>query len=540
MASMIKNITPLYMSAVASMKPGGQHAVQQTFPYVFQQDFQAGTSYFPSAVGTPMNLMVGETFQSEYHKQKHSEAVQSVYNGIYNDKMKEQKLLTGTANYHLPRPVLGQRVFANPSLGAGSDSSARRDGFTAPWTIVQNMVPTIQTVADTTREFHQYGAGMVGGVMKTQEGFNYYTKNLRDRIGQLNAMNSLAVGMPVPRGETSQPISDSRLTGTMEKVEFFLLFQVLEDSVSEGDLTKFTFESLKSMMAFLFAFAPVAEKEDFQDIIDSISDIRLNLEQGIAETAGEENVFQNVPYAETLTVYMDGLYQYVAEMFKNMNMSERDRKTLSKSLIKTLGFTRLMKLKDARKTIAELRKGNERVNQVAEDADEDEGGDGGDGHFDRPAEAREDEDQAGVPRQPFAGNGGDPNRDAWGAERAFGAREQDFAYFGAQEADAPAMVQPLALAGADGLGAPAVNGSAVQAVNDAINQLLPGASPRNRIQALRNAITQGTFTDFNDFAEQVAVLAGESGLPEGDIVLAMDTLVGEFPAVFDQFIADNR
>jgi hypothetical protein len=483
--------------------------------------------------------MVGETFQSEYHKQKHADAVKSVYNGLHNDRMKEQKLLTGTANYHLPRPVLGQRVFANPSLGAGSDSSARRDGSTAPWTIVQNMVPTLQTVADTTRTFH--GAGLEGGVMKTKEGFDYYTNNLRARIDQLNAMNALATGMPVPRGPLTRPVSDSKLQGSIEKVEFFLLFQVLEDSVTEGDLSKFTFDSLKNMMSFLFAFAPTAEKEDFQDMIRSISSIRLSLEQGIAETAGEENIFENVPYAETLTVYMEGMDEYVSQMYANMNLSEMDRTTLSNSLIKTLGFTRLQKMSDSRKALAELRKNNERVNQVAEDADEEEGDDGGDGNFDRPAEAREDEDQAGVPRQPFAGNGGDPNRDAWGAERAPGAAEQEYAYFGAEAADAPEMVQPLALAGVQLVGPQGANPAAVAAINNAIDGLLSAtAAGQTRMQTLQADIEYGKFIDFNDFADQVATSArGEFGVSDDDVINALGTFEREFPGVFGQFIAEN-
>lgn len=521
------------------MKPGGQHAVQQTFPYVFQQDFQAGTAYFPSGMAAPMNLMVGETFQSEYHRQKHADAVKSVYNGLNNNRTKEEKLLTGTANYHLPRAVLGQRVFANPSLGAGSDSSARRDGAAAPWTIVQNLVPTIQTVADTVRGFH--GAGLQGGVMKTKEGFDYYTNNLRARIDQLNAMNSLATGMPVPRGDITRPVSDSRQSGSMEKIEFFLLFQVLEDSVTEGDLSKFTFDSLKNMMAFLFSFAPTAEKEDFQDMIRSISSIRLSLEQGISETAGEENIFENVPYAETLTVYMEGMDEYVSQMFAKMNLSERDRRTLSNSLIKTLGFTRLQKMSDSRQALAALRKGNERVNQVAEDVDEDDDDeDGGDGHFGRPAEAREDEDQAGVPRQAFAGNGGDPNRNAWGAERAPGGAEQEYAYFGAQAADAPQMVEPLALAGVQAIGPQGVNPAAVEAVNESIDGILPApAAGQSRMQTLQAEIASGSLRSFNDFAEQVAMSASAFGVSDDDVILALGTFDREFPGVFNGFIAAN-
>lgn len=520
------------MAAVASMKPGGQHAVQQTFPYVFQQDFQAGTGYFPSVSAPPMNLMVGETFQSEYHNQKRKDAVQSVYNGLQNDRSKEMKLLTGTANYHLPKPVLGQRIFANPSLGAGSDSSARRDGTTAPWTIIQNQIPTIQTVADVTRSLQ-------GGVMRTREGFDYYTTNLKARIEQLNAMNSLATGMPVPRGATTRPTSDSRTQGPIDKVEFFLLLQTLEDSVTEGNLTRFDLDNLKKMMSLMFRFGPTAEKGDFEDMIRSISNIRLDLEQGVSETAGEQNAFEDQAYAETLTVYMEGLNSYVNEMFANMNLSEMDRTTLSKSLVKTLGFTRLQNMDSSREMIRELRKGNARVNQVAEDFDDDadDGPEGGDGHFNRPAEAREDEDQAGVPRAPFAGNGGDPNRGAYGAERAPGAREQEFAYFGASVADQPGMVQPLVLAGVQ---LPVSNIDAAQAaINAAINDLLPEpAAGQTRMQVLREQIDGGTYTDADEFAEQVAIGVGDA-LPMADVIAALRTFEGEFPDVFANFIDRN-
>ena len=520
------------MAAVASMKPGGQHAVQQTFPYVFQQDFQAGTAYFPTAPSLPMNLMVGETFQSEYHKQKRKDAVQSVYNGLQNDRSKELKLLTGTANYHLPKPVLGQRIFANPSLGAGSDSSARRDGAFAPWTIVQNQIPTLQTVADISRSLQ-------GGVMKTREGFDYYTNNLRARIDQLNAMNSLATGMPVPQGSTTRPTSDSRTQGSIDKVEFFLLLQTLEDSVTAGDLTRFTLDNLKKLMAAMFRFGPTAEKEDFQDMIRSISSIRLDLEQGVSETAGEENAFEDLAYAETLTVYMEGLNSYVNDMYANMDLSEKDRTTLSKSLVKTLGFTRLEKMKSSKEALQALRQGNARVNQVAEDVDDTwDSTDGGDGHFDHPAEAREDEDQAGVPRAPFAGDGGDPNRAAWGAERAPGAREQDFAYFGAELADRPAMAQPLGAAGVD-ININAGLGLAQSAINAAIDALLPEPGPgQTRMEVLQEQIAAGDFADASDFADQVVSNVGGE-VAQGDIVAALRTFGGEFPDVFDSFIAEN-
>lgn len=410
------------MAAIASMKPGGQRNVQLTFPLIFNQNFTAGRAFFPTEEQQPIQLLLGETFQSEYHAQKAADARQSVYDGLANDRQKEITLLTSHANFRLPKPVLGQRKFANASLGAAGSSScsARQDGpFGAPFQMIQNE--------------------MVGGVMRTQEGFDYYTKNLQARIGQLNKMNTLTMGIPVERGAIIQPLSDSRFEGSPDKIEFFLLLQQLMDSVSDGDITRFSLDNLNKMIKTIFRFGPTADKEDFEDMVRAIAEIRNQLRQGLDQPLGAEDPEQT-NYQITLQTYMENLAGYVDEMFANMNLSEKDRKTLSKSLVKTLQFNRLLRTKEVRKSVDEIRRRNVRANQRAEDADEDDDAPGGNGRFDQGGAAREDDEQEGVPRQAFAGQGGDPNREAYGAERAEGAREQQqFAFFG-QEPDVDRVV----------------------------------------------------------------------------------------------------
>jgi hypothetical protein len=403
------------MAAIASMKPGGQRAAQLTFPLIFNENFTAGRAFFPTAEEQPIQLLLGETFQSEYHAQKAADARQSVYDGLANDRRKEMTLLTSHANFRLPKPVLGQRKFANASLGAAGSSSgsARQDGpFGAPFQMIENE--------------------MVGGVMRTQEGFDYYTKNLQARIGQLNKMNTLTMGVPVERGAIIQPLSDSRFEGSPDKIEFFLLLQQLMDSVSDGDINRFSLDNLNKMIKTMFRFGPTADKEDFEDMVRAISEIRLQLDQGLPS--------ENENYQLTLETYMERLAGYVDEMFANMNLSEKDRKTLSKSLVKTLQFNTLLREKEVRKVVNKIRKIDVRANQAAEDVDEDDDAPGGNGRFDQGGAAREDDEQQGVQRQAFvdAGQGGDPNREAYGAERARGAREQqEFAFFGQEPGDVP-------------------------------------------------------------------------------------------------------
>ncbi len=250
------------------------------------------------------------------------------------------------------------------------------------------------------------------------------------------------MGVPVERGAIIQPLSDSRFEGSPDKIEFFLLLQQLMDSVSDGDINRFAIDNLNKMIKTMFRFGPTADKEDFQDMVRAIAEIRLNLEQGLDDPLGAEDP-KEINYRITLTTYMQNLAGYVNEMFANMNRSEKDRKTLSKSLVKTLQFNRLLATKDLRQSVNLIRQRDVRANQRAEDADEDDDAPGGNGRFDQGGAAREDDDQAGVQRQAFvdAGQGGDPNREAYGAERARGAREQqEFAFFGQEPQDVDRVV----------------------------------------------------------------------------------------------------
>jgi len=493
------------MAAIASMKPGGQRAAQLTFPLIFNENFTAGRAFFPTAEEQPIQLLLGETFQSEYHAQKAADARQSVYDGLANDRRKEMTLLTSHANFRLPKPVLGQRKFANASLGAAGSSSgsARQDGpFGAPFQMIENE--------------------MVGGVMRTQEGFDYYTKNLQSRIEQLNKMNTLTMGVPVERGATIQPLSDSRFEGSPDKIEFFLLLQQLMDSVSDGDITRFTLDNLNKMIKTMFRFGPTADKEDFEDMVRAIAEIRNQLRQGLDQPLGEV-LPEQANYEITLENYMESLAGYVDEMFANMNLSEKDRKTLSKSLVKTLQFDRLLKIagkKQVRKVVDFLRRRDIRANQAAEDADEDDDAPGGNGRFDQGGVAREDDEQEGVQRQAFAdaGQGGDPNREAYGAERARGAREQqEFAFFGQEPQDADELLAaaremaPLQF----GNMFPAPPGGAAAAAAAAAAQVQPIALADNQAAV---QVAQEERWDVSQEAQRpVYAFIMENGLDDGQV-----------------------
>ena len=471
---------------MATQKPNGAFGVQLTFPRVFQENFRAGFGYYPTDDGMSLDLMTGTTFQSEYHDQKKREANQSVMNGLQNNKYKERKLLTGIHNYHVPKPVLGQRKFAPPAGGVGDYSSARRDGsVSAPWQTVEVGSSSV-------------GSGMRGGVLVSLEGQNFYQDRLRSRIDELDKINTLALGYAVPMGQ-SVDTQNNRTEGSPNKVELFVYLQAMSDSILENDLSKFTFENLIKVLNLLFATAPTATLEDMNDIKANVNTMAINIRNGLEPE--EEN---QVPdeYVLTLQIFLEKMVKYVAYMIQNINLSEKDKKTLSKSLIKSLGFTNLIKKGSPAGVVDKARKNSSRVNQEAENFD-----DGDEGKFDKPSQSREDGEARGVPSAPFAGRAGDPNRARWG-DRTGRVVHGDAAYFPSE--GAPTEALPLALAGFDA------------------NAELPEADTTSLKEDVQRAMDEVKYSGIFDLTEEdegkdIETLIREKGVNEKDFIAEIET-----------------
>ena len=516
------------MAAVATKKAGGDMGIQATFPYVFNHLFEGGTAYFPSDSGSQYDIMVGTTFQSEYHELKRLEANQSVINRGINNRSAVRKLLTGPHNYHVPKPVLGQRLYANPSLGDNSAHSTRRDnGAAAPY----------RTIEVASAESLGSMGGMRGGVLTTREGYDFYKSQLDRRIGQLNDMDALALGIAVPMGSQYET-SDNTKVGPPSKVDFFILLRGLQDAITEGDLTRFTFENLKELTSKLFQMAPTATVEDFNDIIDAVDIMLQDLEQGLSEIAdnAQTNSFVRPDYASTLQLFMDAIKDYTSQMLSNINRSERDKKTLSNSLIKSLGFTRLLRNQSARGVVIQQRGNNARLDQAAENFDDefDEGGD--DGRPSKLPKPREDEEQKG-PKSELAGNNGDPNREKHGAQRGpYGNAPQ---YFGDQ---GPAMVAPLALADAPAIAEP-VGQTNIRALGDAANSAVEAILEPQRTATTAGmttfALIQTLYPNTENFVDEVVTRISDQGFTPAEVAegLKYVTDVGD---VFGEYIAANQ
>lgn len=461
------------MSGYGTKKPNGDGGVQLTFPLNFQKAFNKGYGFFPSDLGVATDLMVGTDFQSVYHEEKRVDANRSVMDGLQARRTQQEKLLTGHQNYHLPKPVLGQRKFANPMNGVVGFPSARRDDGTAPFAVVET-------------------GAMKGGVLKTREGQEFYQLQLQRRIEQLNKMNALAQGFPVPMGQRVNTFDNEKF-GSKDKVNFFLYMRVLSDAILEADYSRFSFENLKEMMDMLFKFAPTtATEDDFAEMRDGweemLESIRGERDDPYQRGEGRIGVEE---YSRTLQVFLEKGFEYIRQMSANVFRERRDKEALSRSLIKSLGFTSFLRRGERpEQVVADEARRNRRVAQEWENMDGRHGGDGpdddgdGDGRFDRPAQTREDAEAEGMPRNPLAGRNTDPNRERHGQRNGmyvFGGPAAFFGESGVGE-DEQALVAPLPIAGYD-----------------------PNAqAPPQSGEALRNAVS-------TDLEEQLIALGWRAG-----------------------------
>jgi len=510
------------MASFGTKKPNGDMGVQLGFPLIFNQYFNAGHAYYPSDQGHLMQLLEGTNFQSKYHEEKRQYANKTVLDGLQARRSADRLLLTGPANYHVPKPVLGQRRFANPSLGQLGIESARRDGSDAPYSTIENNDGSV--------------LGLRGGVVHTAEGYDFYSRQLKDRVNQLDRINALSLGYTVSQGQ-GVPTSDNTREGSISNVTFFITLRALSDAILQNDINRFTFENLKDLLRMLFTIAPSSDNETLNDAADIINSMSTQID-ALKSGNGRLNSNDDDEYILTIGLFVEGMRRYTDEMIRNIYMSERDKLTLSKSLIKTLGFDRLMPKTSPQAVLNVARRGNTRINDAVEDldADDDDGDDDDDdGEFDEQATTREDDEARGVPRAPFAGRSDDPNRSEYG-RRGRQITEAP-AYFD----DMPTDVAPLNYAGAelDNEVPQADTSSLTESLNAAVEDvkysLIDDLTPADAGKDIFTLINEKNI-DRKDFINVLEETLLTAGLSKGDIATAMQINGNE---MYSSYIAEN-
>ena len=118
------------MSAYGTKKKGGDLALQLTFPDVTAA-MMAGErrpyGYSSRVEIEKADLPVAEDFQQQYHAEKKRWADSKAMEWVHNNARTRWLMNHNTFGYTQPYASLGQRIFANPSLGNFSDIYAARD-----------------------------------------------------------------------------------------------------------------------------------------------------------------------------------------------------------------------------------------------------------------------------------------------------------------------------------------------------------------------------------------------------------------------------
>lgn len=324
-----------------------------------------------------LDMPIGTDYQAQWHQQKMRDA-----NYMANAKVKATLVARAKAfsspngYYQLPPPVLGQRRFANPSNGSLFIHSTRLDvpGL-APWSEVPNGNPYVSQFARAPeKDWSMEGARLSGGVLRTTVGQDWAKAKLNDRIRQFNAINEAKMAFQTDAmgamagAETegrampfagAEPSIQSELA-ILPQVELAQLLQNIMDALMTTNydwsgITKFLVGDANKIFALCVRLATNNSSEDIENVLEylkggSSADGITQLIENALATLAELEEGEDDPEAtyvmrilETMKNLFRRLETYLEQMLKIANNPAKDRQNASKALIKSLGFTKLIK-----------------------------------------------------------------------------------------------------------------------------------------------------------------------------------------------------
>jgi hypothetical protein len=410
------------IGAVATEKVQSD-ALNLGFPSAYQSVYamkKIPERFFPLKEHPPMPMWAGNDLQSQYHEQKRQDADYMAGAKVRATQLSRMRYV-GTPHGRglLPPAVLGQRVFANPSNGALITASGRQNHKQAPFHYNDG--------ADYTSQFR-------GGVLRSAEGQAHGMAVLRARVGQLNNIEMAKADftsgvMPQSMGVSTQSVNPSAISPA---IELNLLLQQIQDSLIQGEggdpttkLDKFDLATASRALGLIFRLVPEGNSDFLEDTQAKVQNIlqllngTLDDEQesaGFSASARETALSLQVLFTK-LNVYLTRMIagapvqrqetrfnpltgqqevQNVLSQEQGQNLSTPERVALSKNLVSSLGFSKMLKYAtdaDPSGMLSEAEKDRLFTSQQRQrfnvgDMDED---DGDDGDFDSPAGPRENE-----------------------------------------------------------------------------------------------------------------------------------------------------
>ena len=368
---MILFLNPNYRMAGYGTMKRQTTALNLGFPIAFESAYKAygaPPAFEPEPHYNSTFDDVGDDFQADYHEQKRKDAHYMANQKVYSTKVMNDRANVSHAGYYeMPKPVLGQRRYANPSYGANSYSyqSARQDQPGAPWTIHYTPV-----------KFNN--GGLQGGVLRSSAGQRYGKQILNSRIGQLNEIekglttfSAASAGLgDAPKtkfpGATGNEFNNELTSVSL--VELAQLLQSVLDSTLGNGADVARFEVKDSVRAFAL-IVRAATDNTVSDIANILAFIQGHSSgDGIvpglnallsshmeyydieAPEEGEEIEFGRsldpfITRVYTLKLFWEKIAEYLKQMLnaRHENQPKRSILSLSKALVDKLGFTKFIK-----------------------------------------------------------------------------------------------------------------------------------------------------------------------------------------------------
>ena len=441
------------MSAYGTQKPGGQHAVQLTFPAVRTQ--VATPHAYKVSTGVEVSKPIaGDDFQALWHEQKRKDAHYMARAKVIATAHHRSRAMSSHMGYFgMPRAVLGQRQNANPTDGAiGASDSGRRSGnsvYGAPFVTSEDMrhIYTRQPDTPLPRRSQNDFSGLVGGVLRSAEGQGHAKGRLTARFNELNQIDieKQAFVGDIEGALQKQQLADSMTAETSglefpaegmgAKIELTQGLQSLLDAIAsaqktfdiedqgsegnsqlvegEGDetnyLSRFKTEDVVKIMKLSFRLAPSSSGQELTDWKGMCDEIVVLLKSytvpdGVNEPDVGE-VYNTLRKPRLTTFYtsqalLEKLSKYFAEMASVETAGEgrttrgtlNERIAKSRALVQHLGFAKAQREMDPR-VHHQLVQQAERDRLRASQDDESSSGGDDDDSGDEDGDAREEQEE---------------------------------------------------------------------------------------------------------------------------------------------------
>ena len=301
------------MSAFGTKKPNADFNLQLTFPSVFSEHYDTPLSYYPEASYQSPFLESSSDLQGDFHMQKMKDAKQKVLDAVQSRKNSDYRAsISHCGYYRMPKPVLGQRIYANPSFGNQSD-------------IYSNRPDSV----------------LYGGVLYTTEAQQFGRDKLKDRVKQLNAIEKAKTAflgdLPI-QTEVSSEVS------YRSKLDLVASLQAILSHIVEGRISKFAYDEVVHFLRLLFRWAVTANVDELTEVFDYVSMIEREL-LGYPPNTKESGAVKPVTssHAEQILTTMQKVREYIRKMISMVNRPVAEKKLASSNFMNALGFTRLTK-----------------------------------------------------------------------------------------------------------------------------------------------------------------------------------------------------